>query len=493
MPKTKRPAVVHETSSSATLEDQTSPITSSDKIKFSSNAIKTKNTKSQSKAKIINHENSSKVIENDSDEEQDFDLQLSGENSGNDTNNETLSEPENESQQSANIEETEGELSTEEINVSTGGTKRKINWKGGSKNCGVYLLYKKEEEIKECVNSTLAYARDHGTLMNGSQLKTLMDIQNVEITKDRANTIIQKKNDGSNKSSTENKTSDETIEEDLNMLDVGNVDEIIETSGVNTDYEKSNESINTTSISNKENAIQEVETFHSNSSIEIGNKRKSDVDKENSDLVTSNVLGEEVIDDNNVQSSLIESKQAHNNNIDSLNNNGHIVTKEVATPITNPVGCFTTNNTFIRSSTQLASSSSNDVPFSSNEGSSIENPHSSALSCSSSISNTPKTVPPRQSKYKNVPRKNVTTGKKSSKTYNRRSIALRSKNKMKDQQQHLSTVTSKRKQDDKYSDTASPTTPSKKKKAVDQEKSVRIYPPLSSTLSKIPKKLNKSS
>ncbi|CAF4290393.1 unnamed protein product, partial [Rotaria sordida] len=57
-----------------------------------------------------------------------------GENSGNDRNNETLSEPENESQQEANIKETEVKLSTEEINVSIGGTKRKISWKGGSKN-----------------------------------------------------------------------------------------------------------------------------------------------------------------------------------------------------------------------------------------------------------------------------------------------------------------------------------------------------------------------
>ncbi|CAF4247499.1 unnamed protein product, partial [Rotaria sordida] len=46
----------------------------------------------------------------------------------------------------------------------------------------------------------------------------------------------KKKNNCSNKSSNENKSSDETIEEDLNVLDVGNVDEIIETSGVNTDY-----------------------------------------------------------------------------------------------------------------------------------------------------------------------------------------------------------------------------------------------------------------
>ncbi|CAF4244245.1 unnamed protein product [Rotaria sordida] len=83
MPKTERSTVVHETSSSATLEDQeASPATSSDKIKSSSNTIKTKNTKSQSKAKIINHENSSKLIDNESNEEQDFDLQLSIEEAG---------------------------------------------------------------------------------------------------------------------------------------------------------------------------------------------------------------------------------------------------------------------------------------------------------------------------------------------------------------------------------------------------------------------------
>jgi hypothetical protein len=53
------------------------------------------------------------------------------------------------------------------------------------------LLLTKEQEVKECVQSTLSYARDHGTLMTGVQLKTLLDIQNVEITKDRASTLLE--------------------------------------------------------------------------------------------------------------------------------------------------------------------------------------------------------------------------------------------------------------------------------------------------------------
>lgn len=37
----------------------------------------------------------------------------------------------------------------------------------------------------------MSYAREHGVLLSGVQLKTLLDIQNVEITKDRANAIVQ--------------------------------------------------------------------------------------------------------------------------------------------------------------------------------------------------------------------------------------------------------------------------------------------------------------
>ncbi len=53
------------------------------------------------------------------------------------------------------------------------------------------MLCDKKEEVQECVNSILCYGRDHGTLLTGVQLKTLMDIQNVEITKDRANALVQ--------------------------------------------------------------------------------------------------------------------------------------------------------------------------------------------------------------------------------------------------------------------------------------------------------------
>ncbi|CAF4089947.1 unnamed protein product [Rotaria sordida] len=69
--------------------------------------------------------------------------------------------------------------------------KRSINWKGGSKNCGLYLLYNKRYEVQECVANVLSYARDHGVLMTGVQLKILLDIQSVEITKERANNIVQ--------------------------------------------------------------------------------------------------------------------------------------------------------------------------------------------------------------------------------------------------------------------------------------------------------------
>jgi len=56
---------------------------------------------------------------------------------------------------------------------------------------GLYRFYHKKEEVKECVNNVLCYAREHGVLMNAVQLKALFDIQNVEITKDRANSVVQ--------------------------------------------------------------------------------------------------------------------------------------------------------------------------------------------------------------------------------------------------------------------------------------------------------------
>ncbi|CAF1043554.1 unnamed protein product [Rotaria magnacalcarata] len=83
------------------------------------------------------------------------------------------------------------EEETLKANVSVGSSKRKnINWKGGSKNCGLYMLLDKHEEVKECVNNVLSYGREHGVLMSGVQLKTLFDIQNVEITKNRACAIV---------------------------------------------------------------------------------------------------------------------------------------------------------------------------------------------------------------------------------------------------------------------------------------------------------------
>ena len=39
--------------------------------------------------------------------------------------------------------------------------------------------------------SVLSYARDHGVLLSGVQLKSLMDIENVEMTKDRAIALVE--------------------------------------------------------------------------------------------------------------------------------------------------------------------------------------------------------------------------------------------------------------------------------------------------------------
>jgi hypothetical protein len=52
-------------------------------------------------------------------------------------------------------------------------------------------LLNKNQEVKECVNNVLSYCREHGVLLSGTQLKTLLDIQNVEIAMDRANAIVQ--------------------------------------------------------------------------------------------------------------------------------------------------------------------------------------------------------------------------------------------------------------------------------------------------------------
>lgn len=52
------------------------------------------------------------------------------------------------------------------------------------------MLLDKKQEVKECVNNVLSYGREHGVLLSGVQLKTLLDIENVEITKERANNIV---------------------------------------------------------------------------------------------------------------------------------------------------------------------------------------------------------------------------------------------------------------------------------------------------------------
>jgi hypothetical protein len=53
------------------------------------------------------------------------------------------------------------------------------------------MFLNKYQEVQECVNNVLSYGREHGVLMSGIQLKTLLDIQNIEITKNRASAIVE--------------------------------------------------------------------------------------------------------------------------------------------------------------------------------------------------------------------------------------------------------------------------------------------------------------
>ncbi|CAF4956142.1 unnamed protein product, partial [Rotaria sp. Silwood1] len=132
---------------------------------------------------------------NNDNEEEKSDVEHTDDDASGTVNDATASDLEegNEKEEEQNMIEVEiAAEETSQTNVLVGGTKRKhINWRGGSKNCGLYLLLHKNEEVKECVNNVLSYGREHGVLLTGVQLKVLLDIQNVEITKDRANAIVQ--------------------------------------------------------------------------------------------------------------------------------------------------------------------------------------------------------------------------------------------------------------------------------------------------------------
>ncbi|CAF5093516.1 unnamed protein product, partial [Rotaria magnacalcarata] len=305
--------------------------------------------------------------------------------------------------------------------ASTGRTRRgSINWKGGSKNTGVYLLYNKKKEVQECVNNVLSYAREHGTLLSRAQLKTILDIENVEITKDRANGLVQvisksvdiatnphfvppttkkpvyeyygkkyelamihpiklipipsailEKVDGGNKSGNEEESvicclriltgSVEMMEGKYSETYTAEDDDAME-----VDDNKTNEE-NDTNSGDDEDENEKLNELKNNSSEGSSNNVKSGIDNKNQTVIDNSVLDEESIENNII---LLPSNHlevvSHDN--DPSNNNVVNISKQIATqvenvitrsssPVTGKNHSSITIDTRSRSSLQAASSS----------------------------------------------------------------------------------------------------------------------------------------
>ncbi|CAF4868865.1 unnamed protein product, partial [Rotaria socialis] len=274
--------------------------------------------------------------------------------------------------------------------ASTGRTRRgSINWKGGSKNTGVYLLYNKKKEVQECVNNVLSYAREHGTLLSGAQLKTILDIENVEITKDRANGLVQvisksvdivtnphfvppttkkpvyeyygknyelamihpikpipipsailakyqketnkkEKVDGGNKSGNEEESSVEMMEGKYSETYTAEDDDAME-----VDDNKTNEE-NDTNSGDDEDENEKLNELKNNSSEGSSNNVKSGVDNKNQTVIDNSVLDEESIENNII---LLPSNHlevvSHEN--DPSNNNVVNISKQIEQQVENVI------------------------------------------------------------------------------------------------------------------------------------------------------------
>ncbi|CAM4948109.1 unnamed protein product [Rotaria socialis] len=272
--------------------------------------------------------------------------------------------------------------------ASTGRTRRgSINWKGGSKNTGVYLLYNKKKEVQECVNNVLSYAREHGTLLSGAQLKTILDIENVEITKDRANGLVQvisksvdivtnpyfvptttkkpvyeyygknyelamihpikpipipsailakyqketnKKVDGGNKSGNEEESSVEMMEGKDSETYTAEDDDAME-----VDDNKTNEE-NDTNSGDDEDENEKLNELKNNSSEGSSNNVKSGVDNKNQTVIDNSVLDEESIENNIIllPSNHLEVVSQEN---DPSNNNVVNISKQIEPQVENVI------------------------------------------------------------------------------------------------------------------------------------------------------------
>ncbi|CAF1496900.1 unnamed protein product [Adineta steineri] len=397
---------------------------------------------------------------------------LDTENKNTNTINDSLNELENEDVcLSSSEDESEHPEEKNEINASSGGIKRRlIHRRGGAKNCGTFLLLTKEEEVQDCVQSALGYARDHGTLMSGVQLKTLMDVLNTEITKDRANTLL------------------EVISKNIEIVpnpyfispiskrpiyqyygaryeleEVTPIRYIPIPTGITKQYAKKQDEKENTNYDEK-NEIEEVEKQNNISLAKHDDQGKCDINKNNRSLITSTSLDKENTVGDKQSSPSIKSKSIDKNNNGSIfndNNNANTVTTEEKISDANVNTAISYPDTHTIDST--TTHDPNIEPLNDQISPIQSAPTSSPLSLNFSTS-TPKKKPATQSKNKNI----VTGGKISKRYSKRRSIFLRSKTQKK--QEDLSGITSKRKQDDLRSYKSTSNTSSKKKKVADKEK-----------------------
>ncbi|CAF2136378.1 unnamed protein product [Rotaria magnacalcarata] len=280
--------------------------------------------------------------------------------------------------------------------ASTGRTRRgSINWKGGSKNTGVYLLYNKKKEVQECVNNVLSYAREHGTLLSGAQLKTILDIENVEITKDRANGLVQvisKSVDIATNPHFVPPTTKKPVYEyygknyelamihpiklipipsailSVEMME-GKYSETYtaeDDDAMEVDDNKTNEE-NDTNSGDDEDENEKLNELKNNSSEGSSNNVKSGIDNKNQTVIDNSVLDEESIENNII---LLPSNHLEvvSHDKDPSNNNVVNISKQIATqvenvitrsssPVTGKNHSSITIDTRSRSSLQAASSS----------------------------------------------------------------------------------------------------------------------------------------
>ncbi|CAF1528095.1 unnamed protein product [Adineta ricciae] len=396
-----------------------------------------------------------------------------------------------------------------EINASTGGTtKRSIAWRGGSKNGGIYEYYNKINEAKECVNSILSYGRDHGTLLSGVQLKTIMDIQNVEITKERANDLVQLVSsciDIVPNPHFVSPTSKRSVYEYYGpgpLVAVEPTRSIPIPSEILVPYkrEPGNKTEPRTADDDRQTTGDTQDHQTTQEAIDLSN---NDVDIQNNPMITSTVLHEEVVINENLSLSPIYSNedsrsfipQSKNKNIDLMAKHGETSNINSILAISPP---DTENHSNVLHTNSRASSLETDsscVEISNGLNSFVQNSKQTTVESLSASASTFEDLSGNQTSTNNTSGLNSCQPVNSTQSsveiapseeqqrISRRSIALRSKTKLKQKQQAAMVPATLDENNENAYATSSGTSTSKRKLRVVKESTVA-----SSTLSKASKK-----